>query len=594
MRSEFELADNMDLASIILAYNNGQINISNYSESEIIIINCLINGRNEKDINIAKKYFNKASSKSEAIFKESNLAYSLYIESICELANIEYDYQKRIILWEKFIKTIIVLLNQYSENEDLILHCSDSFINYIQEQYVSKDIQLLKILFNILIGKIDNLIDFKKITNCSHLLVKKAAILRNFSNYQVTQLSRQKMLEQAHRCIDKSMSIDIPTWYSLLEKGKYFLYSSIFEKKIETYNEKILQAESLFIQSQDLKCTIHNTLALCDLYNITYQTAPFLSMFKIYEEIETNRRRFLYNSYYLAESTIKMFYSHYPDTIISDYLSKSDILLNEAILAGYSDSRIITDLAFIKAAKGEISVAAHILKTLKTGSTSYFDWNDIVEEIKQFKDSNDLFIKGFALGIDEAGIWNKLGTFAVDFLNDIDLGLKMYKFALKLNSSNPIVLTNIARTLLKTTLDETTLSDAEHYITQASNFSTFRFQWWRQVRSEVDNAKNKITKLKPYKSSINIENSNKISELYKFYLKLKEMENTNNRGYEFEKLIKRYIEISLGNARKSYVIKSKPNQQIDAAFFYDKDFYRVETKWCKEITDHNDIASFYF
>lgn len=571
-----------------------QSDILQYSESELDIGNNLINGRNDTNVNSAKRYFEKALIQSKDIFKTSKIGHSLYLESLSELADIEYDIQKRAHLWDKLFKKVLNFLNQHSDNEETILHCADIIIDYIKEPFVGKDFQLLKNGLSILKGKVDSLIIKRGITNSAELLIKKSAILRHSSKYQTTPEKQKLMAEQALRCIEKAISISSDTWHSYLELGNCQWRYSDFEKKLQFFNERISHAESAFLQSQGLKCTIHNTLTLCRFYKETFQTAPFLSAFKTYEKIEYNKRRFLKSSYLLAEIAIRMFYAKFPSEILSDYLSKSDFFLNEAILAGYNDARIITNLAFIKGAKGEVSVGERILKTLKVSTSTTFDWNVIVEDIKLITDSNDLFSKGFALGIDNASTWNKLGTFAFTFLNDIDLAIRMYEAALHFNPRNPIALTNLSRTLLKTTLDTDIIKDAEYYISKAATASTFRFQWWRQVRTDVESAKNDFTKTQPVKTTQNRFNLSKIADLYKFYLSLKEMDNPQERGFEFEKLIATYFQISLGNSISSHRIKTTTIEQIDAAFHFEKDYYRVEAKWTKDKTDHTDIGNFYF
>lgn len=239
-----------------------QVDISKYSDSELDIVNCLINGRNETNIKSAKNYFEKGLSKSKEIFKTSQIAHSLYLECLLEFADIEYDIQKRTTLWGKLFKKLIDFLNQYPDNEEIVEHCSDIIVSYIQEPFISKDFQLLKKGLSILKGKIDSLIVNKGISNSAQLLVKKAAILRHFSSYQVTPEAQKLMLEQALRCVEKSISISDQTWYSFLELGNCYWKSSDFEKNLKSFNEKILQAEDAFLQSQDLKYTIQNTLAI--------------------------------------------------------------------------------------------------------------------------------------------------------------------------------------------------------------------------------------------------------------------------------------------------------------------------------------------
>lgn len=566
-----------------------------YSDDELDVVNHLINGRNNNDIKSAKSSFEKAFNKSKSILSTSKIGRALYLESLSELADNEYEIKKRAALWNKLFSKAIDFLNLDPTNEETVIHCSDIIISFIKEPFISKDFHLIKKALSILKGKLDSIIKHKGISNSASILVTKASVLRNFSSYQTTPESQKSMLEEAFKCINKSISISDNTWYAFLELGNCYWRSSNFEKKLEDYNNKIMSAEAAYLQSQNIKLTIQNTLPLCNLYKETYQTAPFLLAFNRYELIEKNKRRFLHNTYQIAETSIRMFYIDYPTEILGEYLEKSDKLLNEAIAAGISDARIITDLAFIKAAKGEITVGVRILKSLKTSSIDSFDWNTIIEDIKTINESDDLFSKGFVLGIDDAAIWNKLGTFAITFLEDIDLGLKMYNVALHFNSKNPIVLTNIARTLLKTETSTGILEEAEYYLSRAESSSTFRFQWWRQVRADLEILKKEILNTeelaKPVKQSLNFS---KISDLYKFYLSLKNSDNTQERGYDFEKLIATYFKLSLSNSIGSHRIIAATTEQIDAGFFFEKEYYRVEAKWTKNKTDDADVRHFSF
>jgi tetratricopeptide (TPR) repeat protein len=566
---------------------------SAYTEIETEIINSLINGRNAFNAKIAKGYFDQALQKSRSIFKSSQIAHSLYLESLAELAGIEYEIRKRTDLWKQLFEKIIEFINLFPSNENLLLNCADNLISYIKEPFISKDPQSQKRALIILKSKIDGLITMNGLEVSGHVLVTKATVLRHLAFYESTPDAQKQIFDKAVRCVVKSLSLK-QTWFGFLELGNCYWGMSNFEKKLESYSDKLRLSEEAFKNSQDILHTVQNTLALCDFFKETYQIAPFLSAFKKYELIEKSKRRYYQHSVHLAETTIRMIYANYPADLLSECISKSDRLLSEAIAAGYQDARMITDLAFIKAANGEISVGTTIVKTLRSG-TEAFDWNTIMADIRTIKDSEDLFSKGFVLGIDDASIWNKLGTFSIKFLDDLELGIKMYDVALHFNPKNSIALTNMARALLKTDLTEEGLKNVEYYISRASSASTFRFQWWRQVKAEFESAKAKFYHDKNItptnKRSFDLS---KIADLYKLYLGLKTSDDVQRRGYDFEKLIATYFKISLGNARGSHRIISATTEQIDAAFFFEKDCYRVEVKWTKVPVDDDDIKNFSF
>jgi tetratricopeptide (TPR) repeat protein len=571
---------------------------ASYSPEEEVVVDFLINGRNELNLRDAKKKFHHALNKANEILKTSNIGYSLYLSSLFELTNIEYQNKERKSLWDKLCHKVAVFLDIDPQNEVTVRHCSDILTSYIQEQYIDKDFAFIKKLFSRLIGKINDLIKNKGVASSSELFVTKASLLRHFSSMQATMESQKQMMDEAIRCIEKSLAINEDTWFSYVELGNCHWKMANFEKKLENFNDKISLAESAYVKSQSIYYSVHNILPLCRLYKETYQTAPFLAAFKLYESTEKNKRRFLQNSYVIAEATIKMYYSNFPAEILLEYLAKSDRLLTEAINAGFNEARTIINLAFIKAIKGELSIGKRVIQTLKTTESDSFDWTTIIDDLEILKESTDLFSQGFVLGIDDAGIWNGLGTFAMTFLDDLNLAIKMYKIALTFNPSNPIAATNLARALVRTDLDISTLKEAEYYISKAESSSTFRFQWWRDVRNEINFArKSALDSEDLAKSSSTPKLSfkfSKIADIYKAYLQLKELKSPQERGFDFEKLIRAYFQLSLGNSVGSHRIVSSAIDQIDAAFFFEKNFYRVEVKWTKKKTDHTDVSDFYF
>lgn len=566
--------------------------ISRYSDSELDVVNCIINGRNDINVKNAINFFQDAFKKSKELTGSPEIFCSLQLESLFELATIEYDVKRRYLLWDRLLKTALLFLNKYPQHKEIVIHCTNIVISYIQEPFLYKEYLQIKHGLTVLIGKIDSLIKSKGVLNCAELLTAKSRVLRCLSNYQTNSELEKITNEKAIRCIEKSLDIDDTIWYSHLELGKCHWRSSVFEKQIGLYNKKISLAELAYKKSQEIETTIQNTLALCQLYKETHQTAPFLLAFNKYEKVERNKRRYLQNSFLLAENVVTMYYSGFPSVLLDEYISKSDKILNEALLAGYHDARIITNLSFLKAAKGDIGAGSYILNSLN--AKGVFDWNTIVADLDFIKSSDDLFAQGFVLGIDDSNTWNKLGTFAIDFLENVDIGLNMYDIALALNPSNPIISTNIARTLLKTNIDESVLQKAEYFISRAESASSFRFQWWRQVRLNIKSAKQELREAEPSKEGKKNYNLRKIGDLYKLYLNLKEKENHQERGFDFEKLIDAYFRVSLGNSIPSHKIISATTEQIDAAFYFEKDYYRVEAKWTKSKSDHTDIGDFYF
>lgn len=200
-----------------------------YTDCEAEIVDCLINGRNDINANHAKNYFDQALNKAKNIFSTSQIAHGLYLESLSELAAIEYDINKRTSLWLLLYNKTIDFLNLYPLNEDLVVLCANKIVSYIKEPFINKDFQSQNKALNILKGKLNSLITHKGVANSCQLLVSKAAVLRSHSYNQTTQESKKLMLEEAIRCVQKSLSIS-ETWFGFLELGNCFWAVSNFEK----------------------------------------------------------------------------------------------------------------------------------------------------------------------------------------------------------------------------------------------------------------------------------------------------------------------------------------------------------------------------
>ena len=209
---------------------------------------------------------------------------------------------------------------------------------------------------------------------------------------------------------------------------------------------------------------------------------------------------------------------------------------------------------------------------------------------------SDLVAQGFALGINKSSIWNILGTYAKRFLDDLSLAISMYRTALKLNPSNAVAMTNLSRALLEQgTLEHA--REAQRWISKAASCADRRFRWWRSVREEVTRTLEGLCLDQPRNGPKIPTRVRRLADLQKTFHALKTWDNTQERGYEFEKLIARLIDFSLGNCQPSYRAKmtwaDNSIIQVDAAFcFLDTQYFRVETKWTSTATEPNDIVLF--
>ncbi|MCC6447771.1 MAG: hypothetical protein IT215_03710, partial [Chitinophagaceae bacterium] len=594
--SEKSIPDLIDIIKKSARISDAGIRKKRYfSDGAREVVALLNQGRSEKSPSLSFKNFESAKNLSQGLILNDPLFAQLYLESIREIGHLERNPSAKNKTWDFFLNKTLKLLKKHDEDLDFLYYACDGITSYAQEPYIDIDHTLLKQAIDVARNKID--LSIKRRTKndpmVSDLLAKKSALLRHSTKFQINDVQQHSMAEQSLRCIELSLSIR-ETWYAYLEHGNSLWHSTLFEKHEKAYNNKVKEAEKSYWKSQNMYITVQNTLAQCNLFRNTYQSAPFLKAFEQYEGIEKNRKRYLDNSVMLSDMILALYYAGCPEEELIKYLPKGIKLLEDAIAEGLGDARKIINLAFLKAANGEPSIGRKILTTLKAGD-SKFDWDIIIKDIQEFKNSDDLFAQGFVLGIDESNTWNKLGTYVFDFLNDIDLSKKMYETSLNLNPTNPIVLTNLARLLvLNHNNDINTIEDAEYYISKASYQSTFRFQWWRGVREQVNLAKQNLLSIHneeevAFPTKKNIPNLTKIGNLYRLFNILKNPINFEKRELNLNKIVKSLFTLSLGN---SFHVLNQGYENNDNVYFFDKDYYKYKVVWYENECPKEDLILF--
>lgn len=561
------------------------------------IIALIKDSHNSVDRNVCLHYLNKAKNLSHELINDNNpKGFDFLIEIISEYAKENYVPSERYNLWIDCLNKAFKGIEKF-DDPMFVNILAKKAVDFIQDQFIYIPVATANHYLSAIKEKIDYFLCKKPHNDQYNLLSRKSSLLRNMSKYQTTRIAQVKMSQEAIRCAQKAVDAKTDSWDAYLELGLSFWHYSQYENEDEKYNCRIKSAEDLLWESATLEPTVYNLLAICRLYRLTYQTTPFFECFDLYAMKEYNKRRFLRNSYMYGEGVIQLWYARYPKEITNYRLDDSERLLEEAIDAGFNDARHLINLAFIKAAKGNIDVGIDILKKLHSSFINT-SWNEIAQIITRIQTGDDLLAQGFALGIDSSSIWNKLGTFATTFLNDPSLSVLLYEEALRLNRANAVAMTNLSRAFLMKDNPES-IREANMWISKAASCADRRFRWWRSVRDDVKKKMNLVVKqptqtIKHENKKLRLKN---LSDLYKSYQQLKESNNPQARGFALEKLVDRLFNISLGNSFSSYRTSLKwfttPIMQIDGAFnFFNKDFYKRETKWTSTPITPNDIILF--
>lgn len=539
----------------------------------------------------------RAQEKCRALIAEnSGDGFCLMAETWAELAVEAQLPSERYSQWMECLSIASRGLRKLGEVTILSLYV-DKVIDFLQDPNIVVPIKEVNSLLALVTRTIDTFLDRKESSGRSGLLARKSAVLRCASRYKVARADQMKYSESAIRCAQKAVELEESSWVAHLEFGNAQWHIAQFDRGDKAFHVRIRQAEASYWRSVGLRATVYNTLAICRFFRNTYQTSPSLESFGRYRLLEVNRRRLLRQAYLYAEAVLQLWYAKVPSDVLDFYLEEAESLLEGSLGAGYAEARNVLGLAFLKAIKGELVVAEEILQTLHSLAKGT-PWTKIAEIVCASQSAEDLITRGFALGVADSATWNRLGTFANDFLGDRRLASSMYRVAIRLKPSNAVALTNLAARLLdENTVDAT--REAARWISRAASCADRRYRWWRNVKQKIDERIEggatggtvSLAKRRPIRTAMNT------ADILRNYRVLKGMDNVQERGYLFEKLVKNLLDIHCGNSFASYRtaagVEGGLRHQVDAAFsFFEPAYYRVETKWTSCPATPDDIQLF--
>lgn len=566
-------------------------------ESALTQIRNLINdARNSSARNDALRYIDSASILvNQFDFQNSPEGFILYFDILCRKTDFEATPSKRKENWLKAIKYGLLKCQQnFKSNLNVLIKITDRLLDGMQDFTIKFAPSEANFLLHQAIELLDqNIIDKGADASCI-ALYKKASALRIMSKFQSSKTLKQQMSDRAIRCAERSTRADENNPFAHLAHGLTLWNHAQYQKTDLEYTKYLEEADAALQHSVNLDETEYSLLAFCQFYRSTNQPDRFLDVFKIYKDLEPYKRKYLESAGMYSEVVLHLFYQKFGNRDLTSYFNEAVTYLNEAIAAGFNDARNIINLCFIYAAMGQVPLGHHTIRKLFKAEKEK-SWNEVLAEIPEYANEDDLFKKGFASGIDDPFIINKLGTFFYSFLKDNDTAIEIYEHGLRLDKNNRVILTNLARVL---SFSES--SDDIYYALGImkrieSNFIP-GFKWWRVIRANIQRKINEIegdvsvAVLSVYKG-----NKENLSDLYKRFLFLKE--NEENRGNLFNELIKDLLELSFGTKNiigsHRFVNRySSERPEIDAAWF-DKDCTKFELKWEKAPSTPNDIGNFF-
>ncbi len=418
------------------------------------------------------------------------------------------------------------------------------------------------------------------------LLARKSSLLRHLALTESTQFAAKSLIDESRRCADRATRYNSMDPSTLLEYGLSIWAAARHATSDRDYKNRLREAEK-YLTEESVAQTDSGRLALSRLYRLTFQ--PFNAC-RVFPRNLRDRRCLLRHAHILAEAATMLWYAKYPGQDVDGYLGEARELLETTLSAGYRDARTVVALAYVVAICDSSAEGTRTALQEICGGTG-IDWQALINLVQS---PTTISEQALALGINDSGVWTRLGTLANDFLKDDKLAERLYRTAVKLRGRDAIACTNLARFLsARGEYDE-----ARRLVQRASQFADRRFTWWRAVQDALSKPVSAPAGGRSFGSKSLVDmRTLQLKDLRKRFRTLDEDSDVTpqRRGYELERLVHCMVELTVGvsSASGSYRMPAPGRQQVDGFFMltYRRD-YRYECKWTKHAATRADIATF--
>lgn len=428
----------------------------------------------------------------------------------------------------------------------------------------------------------------------SNLLARKSSLLRHLSIEELSLENKLNRLDESVRCSELAVNTskeEAALIESALSLWSWARYEKTDEKYVETLREVETRLTDNLLSGNEVA-----RMALSRFYKLTYRHLDACESYLALTKRVRQVRRLLRDSHVYAEAASHLRFANYPEVLARKHVVEARRLVEMAIAAGYRNARLITALAHTAAIADGAAAGATALGEMHAHSGA-ISWERVAEIVTQANMSEPATY-GLAVGIDQSAVWTSLGTFSQRYVKDDSLTKLLYETAVKLDSRNPVALTNLARFLIAQG-DEASLREAERLLQQAAGCADRRFTWWRAVIALLNEKKNQLgLQNAPIRVREELRGPpavfRNLKQVRDRFRAIEQLADVQRRGYELEILIYSLAKLTFDLAAPPYRLNLPEGgePQVDGFFEHRKGKYRVECKWEKTPADGNDIEIF--
>jgi len=217
-------------------------------------------------------------------------------------------------------------------------------------------------------------------------------------------------------------------------------------------------------------------------FKMRHKERESIEIFKSIAEDDDDRRRFHSNISIFSSTVINLYYqiiNLYCQNVTKEDCEKDALLahrwLEEVIAYEHHTAENVVDYCQIKLICG-FSVNETLAPLEKLKPMSSMTWNQIAEIALNFNCGDDSVADAILLGLEDARVWNRIGTLLLNFTDQVEKAIEFYDRAILIDKKCPIYHFNKARALAYSLHD---YQAAQVEITIAKSLKQFSYGWYK-------------------------------------------------------------------------------------------------------------------
>jgi tetratricopeptide (TPR) repeat protein len=228
---------------------------------------------------------------------------------------------------------------------------------------------------------------------------------------------------------------------------------------------------------------------------VRHREEDAIVVFKSVAEIDDDRQRFHSNVSLFASAVIGVYYKDKrKEKYIEDALLACQYL-EEVISYEHHTALEIVDYTQLKLICGSsVADTFKLIESLKPMSTTA--WDELAEIGRKVSSGDDSVGEALLLGLEDASIWNRIGTLHSDFNSEFHKAIEFYDRAILFDKKCPIYHYNKARTLALKLHD---YSSAQTSLSVAHSLRRFCWAWYKEhqrafidLKAEIENRLDRV------------------------------------------------------------------------------------------------------